>query len=352
MNNTRLLNVLIKQGFSFSFLKKSDEEAHIDFVKRNWPNSPRKADFFYNTWKYAKRSNDEINIVVCKFNNAIVGQIGLLPSKIVIKNQVHDCFWGCNFMIDKIYKNIGLGAAIEIYAMENYSMIAGTSPSEESNKYKQKLGWITLDGATCFFFPIKINDFLKIKQFSKGVVKVIDFASIFINPLWTVFNNIRLGLPGAQKWASSDQETIIKRIANRKKKSEIPYILHDKNFMDWRNNPPEYAKREMKFLVSENSDSYIVYVVSGNRISIFEHFFESKKDFASGLRFLMKKERTAAIGLLKIFANSEFEINLFKSFLLKPLNTKKNFSVYSKENLFEGINKVHVDLYDGDGLLS
>ncbi len=352
MNNTRLLNVLIKQGFSFSFLKKSDEEAHIEFVKRNWPNSPRKADFFYNTWKYGSRGNDEINIVICRFNGAIVGQIGLLPSKIVIKNKVYDCFWGCNFMIDQIYKNIGLGAAIEIFAMENYPMIAGTSGSEESNKYKQKLGWITLDGATSFFFPVKINDLLKIRQFSKGVVKIIDLASIFINPLWTLFSTARFGLYGSQKWAFANQKIIVERIASRKKKLDIPYILHDKNFMDWRNNPPEYAKREMKYLVSESNGSYIVYVVSGNRISVFEHFFETKKDFASGIKFLLKKERNTSIGLLKIFANSDSENQLFKSFLLKPLKTKKNFSVYSKDNLFDGIEKVHVDLYDGDGLLS
>jgi len=352
MDNQRLLRVIIKQGFSFSFLKESDIDLHKEFIKRNWPASTLKSDYNYNKWKFGDRGNGEINIIVCKKDNNIVGQFGLIPLKIVIRGQVYQGFWGCNFKIDDIYKDIGLGAAIDIFAIEHYPMIMATSPSDESAKYKKRLGWLSIKGSAILFFPIKIKDLLKIKKMPAVVGKAVDVVSYFVDPLWACFLNVRLRMYKENNWSYTNQETIVDKISNRKTKLKVPYILHDKTFLDWRTKPPEQAKKDIKYLISDQNQSYAIYSVIGKIIYIFEHYYETKKDIGSFIKFLIKKEKNRDTGLLKIYANSESELRLFKSFSFIPLRTPNEFFVYSQDNLFSGINNVHIDIYDGDGILA
>ena len=343
----KVLALLIKQGFTFSFLTAADVPLHQAFVQRNWPGAITRGSFEYNKWKLGKRGGGSINLLICKKDGNLIGQIAYVPQQIVINKEIHNCYWGCNFMVDAEYKGSGIGAALEIYAKQYFPIILGNSPTTDSLKYKTQLGFKNIQGATIMMLPFKANHFLRLKLHSlnqglKGLL------SSVINPFLNVYWNVKLSSASGKIWKHTGINDIANLIPNKQKSIPVPHILHDQSFLNWRLNMPEpFRKNSPNILLSENKSSYFIYKRNANIISFYDFHFSSQQDLLSALKYLYKTEPGTTT--IKLFANNKQEESLLKKAGFFSFKTKGMVTAYSEKGLFDSINKIHVDIIDGDG---
>lgn len=343
----RVLALLIRQGYSFSFLTANDIPFHQAFVQRNWPGAVTRGIFEYNRWKLGEREDGSINLLICKKDGNIIGQIGYVPQQIVINKEIHDCYWGCNFMVDAEYKGAGIGAALEIFARQYFSIILGNSPTTDSLKYKKRLGFRNIDGATTMMLPFRADHFIRLKlnSLNKSVKGIL---STIINPFLSVFWSTKLSSVTNKTWQQTRIEDIEPIITNKQQSISIPYILHDHFFLIWRLNMPEQFKQNTpNVLLSESKRSYFIYKRNGNIISLYDFHFSSQQELASAIKYLYKAEQGATT--IKVFANNKHEEALFKKAGFFAFKTKGIVTAYSGKGMFNSVNKMHVDIIDGDG---
>jgi hypothetical protein len=343
----KLLDVLIKQGYSFSFLTTDEIELHQEFVKKNWPNSPTRGNFKYNKWKLGVRDAKSINLLICKKDNKIVGQIGYVPAKVMIDKVAHSCYWGCNFKILDDFKDSGIGAALDIYASTEFPVLLGYNPSPESIKYKKRIGFKYLEGPSTLLFPIKADYLLRLKSpaFLRNAIGLVSF---FINPLLKVYTTLKLSAVNAASWENTSDELIIQRIASKQQLLDKPFILHDTNFIKWRCNPPAEFKGKPSLLISSKNDKeYVIYYRSGHIINVYDQYFLSAQAVKSFIKVLCAQEKGATT--IKVYANTAGEERIFKKSGFIGLRRKATITAFSAQNLFSNIDSMVMDLYDADG---
>ncbi|RYE26326.1 MAG: N-acetyltransferase [Sphingobacteriales bacterium] len=340
----KVLNFLMKDGYSFSFLCEQDIPLHKAFVERNWPGAVTRGSFDYNKWKLGTRADGNINLLVCKKDGQIVGQISYIAQQLVIDGQTHDCYWGCNFMVDAAYKGAGIGAALEVYALKYFPIILGNAPTLDSLKYKEAIGFKTLVGPTIMMLPLKADYFLKLKLHgsNKNVLRLISTA---VNPFMSVYWSVKFA--NAAVWKQTTIEEILPLIRTKQEYLDAPHVLHDNNFYAWRfNTPQQFKKKEVEILRSDKG-SYFIYKRSAALVYLYEFHFTNQQQLRSALKYIWKTERDATT--IKVFANSTGEQSFFKKAGFFSFRTKGLVTAYSEKGLFNNVERMHVDIIDGDG---
>ena len=339
----KILAVLGSQGYSFSFFTPADVTAHKTFVEKNWPGTITRSNYDYNKWKYGTRA-DGINLLLCKKDDRIIGQIGYIPATINIAGKVYDCVWGCNFKVEGDYKELGIGAALEIFASQHFPVILGNTPSKDSIKYKQALGYKFLDGPRILMFPVKTGHLLQLKGQSLPQA-VLSAVSLLADPLLKIYNNVRFP-PTRNSWQLSDEQGIAARIDTKERSLTIPHIVHDERFLQWRCNLPPDLRPKAKILAyTTDNSSYAIYSLTGRVLNIYDYFFAN----TGLLRSLMAHLLTVpGISTLRIQANSDEEEQMLHKYGFIPFRQKTVITAWSKDRLFDAFDKMYVTAYDGD----
>lgn len=336
--------MLEARGFSFSFLSEADIEAHKAFVARNWPRAVTRSNYEYNTWKYGLRADGSINLLLCKKGNEVIGQIGYVPGTLSVDGGRYDCVWGCNFKVEDAYRELGIGAALEIYASNIFPIILGNTPSADSIKYKRSLGYKMLEGPGVMMFPVKADHLLQLKG-RKLPVAVLQVAAAVANPVVITYNKLRLPT-AASGWLQTNEHGISERIALKEKDVTAPHIVHDEAFVQWRVNLPAVFREKAKMFVSSADDhSYAITSIAGKVLNIYDYYFANKAVLKS---FLKQASDIAGISTIRIQANSNDEEVLLRKSGFIPFRNKAVITAYSRNGLFDKADKMYVTGYDGD----
>ncbi|WP_276134101.1 hypothetical protein [Polluticoccus soli] len=336
--------MLEARGFSFSFLTEIDTQAHKDFVARNWPNAVTRSNYEYNKWKYGQRSDGSINLLLCKKGNEVVGQIGYIPARLIVDGKEHDCVWGCNFKVEDAYRELGIGAALEIYASNTFPIILGNTPSIDSIKYKRSLGYKMLEGPRVMMFPVKADHLLQLKG-SRLPEAVLQVATAVANPVLRRYNELRLRA-NTGEWLQANEHSISQRIVRRENETLLPHIKHDEAFLQWRLNVPAGLREKAKMYTSPDDDrSYAITSIAGKVLNIYDYCFSDKTVLKS---FLKQVSCTDGISTIRIQANSNEEEVLLRESGFIPFRSKAVITAYSRDGLFDKIDKMYVTGYDGD----
>jgi hypothetical protein len=343
-NAAKILSMLEARGFSFSFLSEGDVEAHRDFVARNWPNAVTRSNYEYNKWKYGTRADGSINLLLCKKDGQIIGQIGYIPARLSIAGKVHDCVWGCNFKVDGAYKELGIGAALELYAAGIFPVILGNTPSADSIKYKRSIGYKFLEGPRVMMYPVKADHLLQLKgRKLPGVV--LQVASAMANPVLAAYNTLRLPAR-SDTWAQTGETGVAERIAVRQSHIPVPFIVHDEPFLQWRCNLPAGLREKARLFVYPGDElSYAICSVSGKVLNVYDFCFADSSVLRS---FIKQASSIEGISTIRIQANSSEEESLLRRSGFIAFRNKAVITAYSREKLFELFDKMHVDGYEGD----
>jgi hypothetical protein len=344
-NAEKILGILEAQGYSFSFLSKDDVLKHKEFVERNWPGAVTRSDYQYNSWKYGKRDKS-INLLVCKKDGNIIGQIGYVSARVSIRGSEHDCAWGCNFKVDEGYRDIGIGAALELYAATHFSIILGNTPSDPSIKYKKAIGYKFLDGPVTMMLPLRADHVLQLKT-PPALQHLIPAVSALVTPIIKLLNRARLQNNSSGKWLAASAKHIAARIARKEQGLALPHIIHDNRFLEWRCKPPEGIRTSPEMLVYDGDDvSFAIFSISGKVLNIYDFMF-GDADVAKSFIKELCKDKTAST--IKILANDENEVALFRKLGFIAFRTRAVITAYSRERYFDREHAMHVTLYDGDG---
>lgn len=350
LNVDRIIKILGGQGYTFELLKKEDTGLHREFIKRVWPNSTTRGDFAINNWKLNRgRDTETINMLVCKKDGRIIGQMGYIPVTLKIGDTLYDAVWGCNFRVEDSYKDVGIGAAIEMYATKLFDILLGNTPTEEAMKFKQGLGYKFIDGPRIMMFPIKADYLIGIKAPAK-LKPFLPLATLMVNPLLRIWQLFKFAGGNSSAWAQVTAEKVIDRIAKRQQSISLPYTVHDAEFINWRCNPPEQYKPKPQVLIYNNdAESYCIYNVTNKVLNLYEYCFNSKKAFDSFVKYIIAQRNKEGITTIRIYANTEAEESMFRKGNFIGLRRKCVITAYNKDNLFADTDKMYVDLYDSDG---
>ncbi|MCD6062771.1 MAG: hypothetical protein K0R82_682 [Flavipsychrobacter sp.] len=343
-NAAKILSLLEARGFSFSFLSEGDVEVHRNFVARNWPNAVTRSNYEYNKWKYGTRANGSVNLLLCKKDRQIIGQIGYIPARLNINGKGHHCVWGCNFKVDDDYKELGIGAALELYAADVFPVILGNTPSADSMKYKKSIGYKFLEGPRVMMYPVKADHLLQLKGRKLPLV-VLQVASAVANPVLAAYNTLRLPAQ-SDEWTPANEARVAERIAVKQNQIAVPFILHDEQFLQWRCNLPAGLREKARlFVYSGDELSYVICSVSGKLLNVYDFSFADRSALRS---FIKQVSSIEDISTIRIQANSSEEETLLRRSGFIAFRNKAVITAYSREKLFERFDKMHVDGFDGD----
>ena len=344
-NAEKILGILKNQGYSFAFLVKDEVPLHKEFVERNWPGAGTRGNYEYNSWKYGTRG-DAINLLVCKKDGKIIGQIGYVQARVWVNGSVHNSAWGCNFKVDESYRDVGIGAALELYAATQFPIILGNTPSAPSIKYKKAIGYQLLDGPVTMMLPLAADHVLQLKT-PEALRGWMPLASVIITPFLRLLNRMRLRNNAGGRWLSSPPGDIATRIMQKERALAVPHIVHDTDFLKWRCKPIEGVRASPEMLMHDGDDaSFAIYSASGKLINLYDFSFSSIDVAKSFIKLL---SANTAASTIKVLANGEDEVALFRKLGFIPFRTRAVITVYARDKNFDSERAMYVTLYDGDG---
>ncbi len=348
----KLLKVLTMQGFTIEFLQEADLDAHRRFIIRNWPKVPLRYDLTYNTWKFRTANGERLmNIVVCKMGDEIVGQIGYIHGRLPVNGKLYDVYWGANFKVNEELKSMGIGAGLEIFAARYFPVLLSNTPSNDALKYKKQLGYKLLDGARTIMIPIRANHVAGLKmpdQYRKYLPLITGLA----NPVMWSARRAQMLFKG-RNWETASEQTVLERVTKKQATLTRLHITHDKDFLNWRLNPPaEIPNIKPNVVVSSGNDrEYVIFRVSNQIVHLYDYHFGSSGSVLSFLKYLLATFRSEKINTVQCYANNAAEEALFKKIGCIALRTRCVVTAFSQEGIFDSETHMYVDLYDGEGNL-
>jgi hypothetical protein len=348
----KLLKVLHTQGFRIGFLEETDLEAHRLFVEKNWPQIPLRHNPAFNRWKFRDPIGDRsMNLVVCKKDNEIVGQIGYLYSKLSLDGNIYDAYWGSNFRVNDELLALGIGAGLEIFASKHLPVILGNTPTPDALKYKKQLGYSILDGPRTMMLPLRIDHVagLKVPDKFKSLIPV---AAALLNPFIMGIRKIQ-GLGHNDTWTGGDAASVFPRIQLRQQSHTLPHIVHDLEFLNWRLNPPLITPDLRPYVALSEADpkEYAIFRITKRILYIHDYCFASSGSFLGFLKYVLRTHPTEKMYTVQFFANNTEEEQLFRPLGCIGFRRKSIITGYSDQPLFANVTKMYVDLYDGEGNL-
>lgn len=130
--------------------------------------SQSRKNYSYLKWKFKSESNDCIpGLLVYKEGLEINGQLGLIPDRVVINNEIIRCQWGCNFKTLQEFEGSGIGALLDIASLGKAETTFGVNPTVQSENIKLKLGFKLLEGPKIMMLPIDFKHVVALKVPSK-----------------------------------------------------------------------------------------------------------------------------------------------------------------------------------------
>ena len=346
----KLLKVLALQGYEIGFLQEVDVEAHREFIIRNWPKLPLRYNLSYNLWRF-KPANGErfINIVVCKSGNEIVGQIGYVRGKIKIGNDLLDAYWGANFKVNEELISMGIGAGLEIFAAKYLPILIAYAPTPDAQKYKKQLGYQLIEGAKVMMLPLRVNHVVGLKTPDR-FKKYIPILAALSNPVLVTARRLQ-ALLYKNQWVIADENAVVDRVKMKQDQIGFLHCVHDKEFLKWRLNPPtEVPNVKPQVIISGvNEREFVIYRIANGNVYLHDYYFQTSGSLLSFVNHVFQKHGAHKINTIQCYANTQVEENIFKNPGSIGLRRKAPITAFSQQNTFDGVTKMYVDLYDGEG---
>ena len=109
---------------------KKWEESHQKFAKKYYNNRRKRVIPEYIYWKFrSKKEIDTELFLLAISDNEVVGQLGLIPCRIILKSKVFDAHWACDLMVDKKFRGKGIAPSLYTEAMRKKILFLCTGNS-------------------------------------------------------------------------------------------------------------------------------------------------------------------------------------------------------------------------------
>src|SRR5688572_23068731 len=91
-------------------IEDSDWSEFIKFNEKVYPNRKKVGEVLsYRLLVNPFRTNDQKTLISLNGENAIIGQLLLMPSQFRFTGEVHDAFWGMDYIVENEYRGTVAG---------------------------------------------------------------------------------------------------------------------------------------------------------------------------------------------------------------------------------------------------
>ena len=206
---------------------KKWEESHQIFAKKYYNNRRKRVIPEYIYWKF--RGDKEIetkSFLLAILDKEVIGQLGLIPCRIMQNNRVFDAHWACDLMVDKKFRGKGIAPLLYTEAM-NRKILLANDVSPSAVKSMERFGFKKMVGPSKLFFPF---------YFSAITDKKLKFATKLFgwipNPYIILAKLNSLSFDLEQYKVKID--SIDQNLVSRKIKNDRIYVEHDQDYLSWR----------------------------------------------------------------------------------------------------------------------
>lgn len=328
-------------NYSKKYLK-----GHQEFARRQWGKRKRgEPDYLFYKHREKKKKSFE-NLIIALSGNKVVGQIGLIPTELVLKDKLIDCFWICDLMVDPEYRKYGVAMQLYKNILNRKIFLIGSNPSINSEITFKLLRFQKIEGPNVWFFPIEFEGVIKMKFGNKfkWLQKILAYWISILHGLLFHSINKSFSKSNFSNWGK------IFSIHNRFQNTlKIPHILHDEKFLEWRGNGLKgYSAKIMGLFRGKNS--YLYYGLGSECLYIYEwkiSDLQTARSMFNTLIILAKKHKK---NRLELISNFHFENMMLKKLGWIKFRTPVLLYYYSPKPIYK-LKKFYYTIYDSDGNL-
>lgn len=127
----------------------SEQDALLSFLRKSYPDEPRKSDPAYWKWHYLENPYTSLNDVplwVLKNGLEVVGQLATIPVNLKVDGETIRAVWILDFIVSENYRGRGLGKQLVLAAREWCSTMITLGINEQSTAVFRSLEWRDLGG--------------------------------------------------------------------------------------------------------------------------------------------------------------------------------------------------------------
>ncbi|HYJ86241.1 MAG TPA: GNAT family N-acetyltransferase [Pyrinomonadaceae bacterium] len=127
----------------------SEQDALLSFLRKSYPDEPRKSDPGYWKWHYLENPNtspEDVPLWVLKNGREVVGQLATLPVQLKVGHQTTRAIWILDFIVGENYRGQGFGKRLVLAAREWCSTMITLGINEQSTAVFRSLKWVFLGG--------------------------------------------------------------------------------------------------------------------------------------------------------------------------------------------------------------
>lgn len=252
-------------NYSPEFHKTHYEFATKMFGKRRKRRNP---DYIY--WKFRgeqDKAMSSFKLAICK--GEVIGQLGLIPAKLNLNDEVFDTQWACDLMVSQDYRGKGVAKKLYLAAHNQKIITLGSDPSPSAEKSMLRTGYKKLKSSNKQFIPVYLGVPFKMKGLE---IKALNSLK---NPFLKIYNfkNIQSRFVGIDIFKAKHD-----KIFNRSNNFRVS-ISVDNAFKNWRFSSFKDYYPGIKLYQLQNSETFFSGYYHGQIYFITDMFLSHRKHF-------------------------------------------------------------------------
>lgn len=242
------------------------------------------------------------------------------------------------------FRKKGIAKKLFAEAMDRDVISIGNNPSPAAGAVMKKLGFKTISSGRTMIFPINPEHILKWALKGK-----FEFAVPSINKIVQPYfkfkqKKIKKSISDFSKCTWEEVSDLIKR---NEENLNIPHILHDESFLEWRATGFDRFSERIDAAFTY-SGSYLLYSPTKPYMNIFQWHCKTIDDIKKMSAFILEEALQNESELIQIIANNpEDEEALAGIGFVRARNTEQIIH-HSKKNHLDNAEKFYFTLYDAD----
>lgn len=319
--------------------------AHKTFAEKMWPSKKRRSDSAYLRWKFRGKPQGEMpSLLLAVDDQHVVGQLGLIPATLKIGSQALPAQWACDLMVDSGVRQKGIGSMLFAVAMNRDMVTLGSDPSKLADVTMTRMGFRPLVGPYKMVMPLDLKHTLGwvISEKNKSGIP---FISRALQPFWSLIVKWR-ARQVVNGLVPTNLDEIIHRVGIAQSRIEIPYIVHDRDFLTWRFGVVIPAHIQ-SFVTG--SGGYAICEATPAYFYVYDWHAADAQDASVLISNFLAMARAAQSQTISVMANNQQEHNWLRERGYLAMRTPLNIIYYPEHIISTDQRRFHYSIFDSDG---
>ncbi|WP_010663968.1 GNAT family N-acetyltransferase [Marinilabilia salmonicolor] len=300
------------------------EKVHYEFASVMFGTRRKRRNPDYIYWKFRGRKGTEMpSFKLAILNGEVVGQLGLIPCKLLVDNEIIEAQWACDLMVHKNCRGKGIAAKLYENAHVQKILTLGSDPSPAAEISMLRNGYKKTLSAHRYFIPYHIGTPLKMKGININALNKVKnpFLNFFsVKEVSSLFQMLEIS-----------PERLNDIFKDRFKSNRLSVYI-DQAFYQWRYFSFKDYYPGIKVFQLKGHETYFSGYYMGGTFFITDLQLSDKRHITKIISFILEKGKGMPLNRIN-FLNNEKEMRFHE---LKPVAIKyktDTIIIYYTENL-------------------